>query len=149
MTEPIETRSDVRSRRIAAGVSAVWAALSDPARVARWWGPAGFRNSIHEFAFTPGGRWRLTMHGPDGRDYPNESRFARIVPERLVEIEHLSGHHFLLTLELQAEGAATVVRWRQLFDTVDHYERIRSLVEVANEENLERLAAEVQSPPDR
>jgi hypothetical protein len=149
MTEAIEARSDVRSRRIPAGVSAVWAAVSDPARVARWWGPAGFRNSNHEFAFAPGGRWRLTMHGPDGRDYPNESRFTRIVPGRPVEIEHLSGHHFLLTLELAAEGAGTVVHWRQLFDTVEHYERIRGVVEVANEQNLERLAAEVQRPPDR
>lgn len=147
MTEPLEARSDVRRRRIPAGISEVWAAVSDPARVAQWWGPAGFRSTIHEFAFEPGGRWRLTMHGPDGRDYPNESRFARVVPGRLLEIEHLSGHHFLLTLELEAEGAATVVRWRQLFDTVEHYERIRSLVEVANEENLERLAAEVQRSP--
>ena len=28
------------------------------------------------------------MHGPDRRDYPNESWFARIVPERLAEGDH-------------------------------------------------------------
>jgi hypothetical protein len=32
------------------------------------------------------------MHRPDGKDYPNESRFTRIVPGQLVEIEHLNGH---------------------------------------------------------
>lgn len=28
------------------------------------------------------------MHGPDGKDYPNESRFVRIIRDRLFEIEH-------------------------------------------------------------
>ena len=42
------------------------------------------------------------MHGPDGMNYPNESRFTRIVPSELFEIEHLSGHHFLLSIELRS-----------------------------------------------
>jgi len=33
----------------------------------------------------PGGVWRLTMHGPDGADYPNESVFTEVVkPQRIV-----------------------------------------------------------------
>jgi len=39
----------------------------------------------------------------------------------------------------------TEVKWRQTFDTVEHYERIAEFVAAANEQNLERLAAEVQS----
>lgn len=128
---------------MAASASEVFAALSDPARVARWWGPAGFSSTMHVFDFTPGGRWTLTMHGPDGKDYPNESRFARIVPGRTWEIEHLSGHHFMLTLELEPRGQATIVHWRQTFDTVEHYERIAQFVASANAQNLERLATEV------
>ena len=69
--EPVEHRSDIREKRIAATPGQVYAALGDPARVARWWGPAGFTNTIHTFDFRPGGTWRLTMHGPDGKDYPN------------------------------------------------------------------------------
>ncbi len=141
--QPIETRSDIRRKLIAAPPSAVFAALSDPARVARWWGPEGFTNSIHEYDFTPGGRWLLTMHGPDGKDYPNESRFVRVELNRVFEIEHLNGHHFVLTLELEPSGNATWVTWRQTFDTVEQYERIASFVATANEQNLERLAAEV------
>jgi hypothetical protein len=30
------------------------------------------------------------MHGPDGENYPNESRFTRIVPDQLFEIERLA-----------------------------------------------------------
>jgi uncharacterized protein YndB with AHSA1/START domain len=129
---------------IAASPSEVFAAMSDAARIARWWGPAGFASTIHRFEFRPGGSWLLTMHGPDGKDYPNESRFARIVNDRTLAIEHLSGHHFMLTLELEPQGDDTLVRWQQTFDTVEEYQRVAEFIEVANEQNLERLAAEVQ-----
>ena len=142
--EPMEKRSDARSKLLLASPPEVYAALSDPVRVARWWGPAGFTNTIHLFEFQPGGRWLLTMHGPDGKDYANESRFTRIVPGRVFEIEHLSGHHFVLSIDLAEAGQNTLVSWRQTFDTVAHYERIAQFVASANEENLERLAAEVQ-----
>ena len=141
--KPIDDRSDIRQKLIPATPAAVFAALSHPARVARWWGPAGFTNTIHEFDFTPGGQWLLTMHGPDGKDYPNESRFLRVQTNRVFEIEHLNGHHFVLTIELEFSGNATLVKWRQTFETVEHYERIASFVATANEQNLERLAAEV------
>lgn len=141
--EPIENRSDSRSRLIAASPAEVFDAMRDPVRLARWWGPAGFTNTIHQFDFMPGGRWLLTMHGPDGKDYPNESRFTRIAAGRLFEIEHLNGHHFLLAIELEPAASGTDVKWRQTFDSVEHYARIAGFVASANEQNLDRLAAEV------
>lgn len=143
--EPVETRSDARRRLLAASPSEVFAAMSDPVRVARWWGPTGFTNTIRQFEFKSGGTWLLTMHGPDGKSYPNESRFTRIVADQLLEIEHLRGHHFLLTIELAPMDGGTEVKWRQTFDTREHYERIARFVASANEQNLERLAAEVES----
>jgi len=139
----VEKRSDSRSVLIAATPAQVFAAMSDPARVARWWGPDGFTNTIHRFDFRPGGTWLLTMHGPDGKDYPNESRFTRLASGAIFEIEHLSGHHFILSIELRPSGPGTDVHWRQTFDTVDHYERIAEFVAAANAQNLKRLAAEV------
>lgn len=141
--EPVESRSDTRSKLLAASPAEIFAAMRDPARIARWWGPAGFTSSTHAFDFVPGGRWLLTMHGPDGQDYPNESRFTRIVPNRLLEIEHFSGHHFILTLELVPEGDATRVHWRQTFDTAEHYRQLATFLATANEQNLQRLADEV------
>jgi hypothetical protein len=35
------------------------------------------------------------------------------------------------------------VGWRQVFDTPAEFERVAAVVRVANEQNLERLAAEV------
>ncbi len=141
--ESVDDRSDARRILIAATPHDVFAAMSDPARVARWWGPEGFTNTMHRFEFRPGGQWLLTMHGPDGVDYPNESRFSRIEADALVEVEHLSGHHFLLTIELHAVDGGTEVRWRQTFDTVEHYLSIAPFIATANTHNLERLAAEV------
>lgn len=142
--EPLETRSDIRSKLLPASAPEIFAAMSDPARIARWWGPDGFTNTIHRFEFHPGGSWLLTMHGPDGTDYPNESRFTRIEADRLFEIEHLNGHHFILTLELKAKADGTEVHWCQTFDDVEHYRRIAEFVATANEQNLARLAEEVR-----
>jgi uncharacterized protein YndB with AHSA1/START domain len=144
--EPVDKRSDTRSTFIAATPVQVFAAMNDPVRVARWWGPDGFKNTIHKFDFQPGGTWLLTMYGPDGKDYPNESRFTRIVPSELFEIEHLSGHHFILSIELRPSGPGTQVHWRQTFDTAEHYEQLSQFIAGANEQNLRRLAAEVLRP---
>lgn len=142
--ESVESRSDSRQIFVSATPEQVFSAMSAPERVARWWGPNGFTNTIERFDFRPGGTWLLTMHGPDGKDYPNESRFTRLVPNELFEIEHLSGHHhFVLSIELRTAGQGTQVHWRQTFDTVEHYERIAQFVAAANEQNLERLRAEV------
>lgn len=145
--QPIEPRSDIRRRHLDAAPAQVFAAMKDPARLARWWGPAGFTNTMHEFDFRPGGRWRLTMHGPDGQDHPNHSRFVRLVADRIFEIEHLDGHHFVLTIELQPKDGGTEVRWTQAFDTTEHYQRLAAFVASANEQNLDRLAAEVRRAP--
>ena len=142
--ESIESRSDTRSLLFDTSPDQVFAAINDPARIARWWGPDGFTNTIHTFEFVEGGQWVLTMHGPDGKDYPNESRFARIAPDKCVVIEHFSGHHFFLTLELESQGQSTLLTWRQTFDTRDHYARIAAFVATANQQNLERFAVEVQ-----
>ena len=142
--EPSENRSDFRSKLLPATPAEVFAAMSDPARIVRWWGPAGFTNTIHKFEFHAGGKWLLTMHGPDGKDYPNESRFTRIEIDRVFEIEHFSGHHFVLAIELQPTPGGTDVKWVQTFDTVEHYQRLAEFVASANEQNLERLAAEVE-----
>jgi uncharacterized protein YndB with AHSA1/START domain len=139
-------REFVHSRLIAAPRATVFEAFADPAHLARWWGPTGFSSTFEVFEFHPGGRWRFVMHGPDGKDYPNESVFLEVVPRERVMLEHLSeGHHFLMTITFEAQGNGTLVRWRQVFDTADHRERIAPFVIPANEQNLDRLAAEVSA----
>ena len=136
-------RTQVTQRTIDAPRELVYSAFRDPEQLARWWGPDGFTNSFREFDLRVGGYWRFTMHGPDGRDYPNESCFLEVIENERVVIEHFSGHHFILTITFTRVGNATVVGWHQLFDTVEHYREIAEFVAQANEHNLSRLEAEV------
>ncbi len=53
------------------------------------WGPSGFRNTVHEFDFRPGGRWRVRMHGPDGADYENDYFFVEVSDLERIVISHL------------------------------------------------------------
>jgi uncharacterized protein YndB with AHSA1/START domain len=68
------------SRAFAAPPKAVFDALSDPARLASWWGSDGFPNMVETFEFKPWSLWHFIMHGPDGANYPNQSPFVSIEP---------------------------------------------------------------------
>ena len=77
-------REVIFSRLIAAPVDVVWDAWSDVHHLHEWFGPTGFTATTYEFGFTPGGVWRLTMHGPDGTDYPTRIVFRTIEPKKRI-----------------------------------------------------------------
>jgi uncharacterized protein YndB with AHSA1/START domain len=131
------------SREIPATVEQVFAAISHPERLARWWGPAGFSNTFYVCEFKHGGRWSFIMRGPDGREYPNESVFAEIEPLRKVVIQHVSEPKFRLTIELTSSAVGTVISWSQAFESSEVASRVEHIVVPANEQNLDRLSAEV------
>lgn len=131
------------SREIPATVEQVFAAISDPARLARWWGPAGFTNTFDICEFKNGGRWSLTMHGPNGHNYPNEYVFVEIEPLRKVVIQHVGEPVFHLTIGLASTAGGTLVSWSQAFESSETASRIEHIVVPANEQNLDRLSVEV------
>jgi uncharacterized protein YndB with AHSA1/START domain len=72
-------------REYDAPVNAVWEAWTDPKKVAMWWGPRGFTLTHHSKDLKPGGHWHYTMHGPDGKDYENTTKYLEVEkPSRLV-----------------------------------------------------------------
>ena len=131
------------SRDLAASPESVFAAIQDPARLARWWGPDGFTNTFHTFEFREGGPWLFTMHGPDGADYPNQSEFLEIVPNSMVRIKHINLPHFELSISLEPSATGTRVSWVGVFENHEFAEKMREFLEGANEQNLNRLALEV------
>ncbi|WP_316432002.1 SRPBCC family protein [Leptolyngbya sp. NK1-12] len=135
------------SREIPATVEQVFAAISQPERLARWWGPTGFTNTFNICEFKNGGHWSFTMHGPDGRDYPNENVFAEIEPPRKVVVQHASEPKYRLTIELASAAAGTVVSWSQAFESSEVANRLEHIVVPGNEQNLERLSVEVLHAP--
>jgi uncharacterized protein YndB with AHSA1/START domain len=116
-------------------------AFSDPDQLEKWWGPKGFANTIDEFEFRVGGPWRITMHGPNGVDYPNESQFVEIVrPERIVFVHLRPMHRYTMQMNYTEEGNGTRLTWHMGFDE-DEGEKLRTFISAANEENFDRLQA--------
>lgn len=122
---------------------AIFAALTDPERLARWWGPKGFSNDFRTCDVKPGGLWEFDMIGPDGTRYRNESRFTEIDSRRIV-IEHLREvHYFLLTISLTPVEGGTRVDWEMDFQDPAECEKVLSYVPVCNEEVFDRLEGDL------
>ena len=81
--------NDIRIIRIYdAPVALVWDAWTDSAQVAQWWGPRGFTLTTHSKDLRPGGSWVYTMHGPDGTDWPNFTRYHEVEPHARLVYDH-------------------------------------------------------------
>lgn len=71
-----------------APVKAVWDAWVDPKQVAQWWGPRGFTITSHAKDVRTGGSWTYTMHGPDGVDYPNDTKYLEVEEYKRLVYDH-------------------------------------------------------------
>ena len=71
-----------------APVKAVWDAWTDPEQVAKWWGPRGFTITTHSKDLRVGGSWQYTMHGPDGVDYPNHTKYFEVEKHKRLVYDH-------------------------------------------------------------
>jgi uncharacterized protein YndB with AHSA1/START domain len=114
----LEARSIVTTRLIDAPRELVFDAFTNPEHLAQWWGPIGFTTTTHTFDLRPGGGWRLTMHGPDGRDYENHIVYDEIVrPERLVYTHGGDGGavEFKSTITFEDMGGKTRLTMRGVF----------------------------------
>ena len=130
------------SREISAPVEQVFAAFN-PERLSRWWGPAGFTNTFKVCEFKSGGCWSFVMHGPDGKNYPNESVFAEIESPEKVVVQQISEPKFRLTIILSPSPMGTIISWSQAFESSEVARRVEHIVVPANEQNLEHLSVEV------
>lgn len=122
---------------------AVFAAMADPERLARWWGPEGFANAFELFEFQPGGRWVFTMVGPDGTRYPNACVFRQIEADRRVVIAHTVQPLFELSLVLEPMAGGTRLAWTQVLEDDAVARAMAHIIEPANEQNLDRLGREL------
>lgn len=70
---------------------AVWDAWTIPEQVEKWWGPRGFTLTTHSKDLRVGGHWRYTMHGPDGVDYLNVTKYYVVEPYKKLVYDHGGG----------------------------------------------------------
>ena len=119
----------------------VFTAFATPELLARWWGPDGFTNTFEVFEFRAGGRWKYVMHGPKNAQFQNESVFLEVDAPSTVVIKHVCKPYYVLRVTLEACPGGTAIDWAQEFEDPAVAERIRHIVEPANEQNLNRLEA--------
>ncbi|MDR3690583.1 MAG: SRPBCC domain-containing protein [Fimbriimonas sp.] len=127
MTSTIDaTREIVSIRTYAASKDLLLRMWSNPEHVTHWWGPVGFTTTTHEMQFRTGGTWRFTMHGPDGRDYPNVVRYRHISSDR---IEYAHGGDgvpvdFTVCVTFAERGEGTEMTFRMTFPSADERDRV-------------------------
>ncbi|WP_390623712.1 SRPBCC family protein [Telmatocola sphagniphila] len=121
----------------------VFEAWKDPDHIIHWWGPNGFTNTFEEFDFRIGGHWRFVMHGPNGANFQNHIIFTDILEPEKIEFDHVSLPYFQVMVNFEESNGKTKVTFRQTFKTLEECQRLRSIAVPANEQNFDRLNAEL------
>jgi uncharacterized protein YndB with AHSA1/START domain len=129
------------SRLLNAPIDLVWEVWTTPDHIKNWWGPNGFTNTIHQMDLKPGGQWNLTMHGPDGTDYKNESVFKEVVRHKKIVFQHFAPN-FVATVEFEAQGEKTQLHWHMLFESKDEFIRVVKTFKADEgmKQNIEKLS---------
>ena len=138
-TQSIKDRSLEITRLLNAPAELVYKVWTDPEHLKNWWGPKGFTTTIHYMDLQPGGKWNLTLHGPDGTSYKNESVFIEIVENKRIVSKHLTGPVFEMTATFEAQGDKTLFTMSMTFETaairqqtIDVFGADRGLIENVN-----------------
>ena len=101
----------------------VWEVWTKPEHIKNWWGPNGFTNTITKMEVKNGGEWIFTMHGPDGKDYPNKTIFREVVKHKKLVHEHLAPK-FIAIIDFESRGNKTFLNWHKLYDTKKLFELV-------------------------
>jgi len=87
---PTTSRPFTITRIFPAPRDALFRAFTEPARMARWWGPKGF--AIAEWKGEPkaGGTYLYCLRSPNGTEMWGRLRYREVTPERIVAINSFS-----------------------------------------------------------
>jgi uncharacterized protein YndB with AHSA1/START domain len=138
------------SRLIHAPRELVWEVWTRPEHIQHWWGPSGFKNSIHKMDVQPGGEWEFIMHGPDGTDYKNKHIYKELVKPEKIVMEHVSFPPFTMTVTFEAKGGKTLVSIRSVFESAEQLAEVIRVFKadegmVQNIERMENYATRLNS----
>ena len=133
------------SRIIQAPAEKVYHAFENPNHLKNWWGPHGFTNTIHEFDLQPGGKWLLTMHGPEKGNYENSSVFSSVEPLQKVSWKRISQPLFNMEIGFKKiSETSTEISFTMIFETAEECNKIKPFAAPKNEENFDRLEKEIE-----
>ncbi|MDB5211361.1 MAG: polyketide cyclase [Sediminibacterium sp.] len=134
------------TKMLDAPIELVWEVWTNPVHIANWWAPNGFTNTIHTMNLTAGGEWRLTIHGPDGKNYPNKSIFIEIVPHRKIVFQH-SNPNYLATIVFEPGEKKTFMEWTMEFETTELFDTVVKVFKADEglKQNVEKLNAYLET----
>jgi uncharacterized protein YndB with AHSA1/START domain len=138
--EKEESKSIQVTQTFQSPVHQLWDAWTNPEYIVHWWGPDGFTSTIHVMDVRVGGEWKLTLHGPDGMNFPNRSVYKEVVPFRKIVFEHFNPH-FITTALFEPDGQGTRLDWTMVFDSAEMRDTIVKAhkADEGLKQNVERL----------
>ncbi len=130
----------------------VWQLWEDPNLFEKWWGPPEYPATVVDHEFTPGGRVRYYMTGPDGEKYHGLSRFIAIDPPKSLEF----GDVFLDDDGNDVEGMPTMTNRVEITGlggatrmiittTFPSLEAMEQLIEMGAEEGMKGSLSQVDA----
>jgi len=122
----------------------VFKAMTDPALLAKWWGPRRYKTVVDQLDVRPGGKWRMRNVGADGGEHAFRGEFREVTPpERIIwtfEYEPVAGHISVETMTLtEREGRTLLVAHDQFASKEDRDGMLQSGMESGARETYERL----------
>lgn len=128
-----------------APVKAVWEAWTDPVQTAQWWGPRGFTLTTHSKELRPGGHWHYTMHGPDGTDYINKTKYFEVEEYAKLVYDHGGNDEhaplFRVTVLFSERNGQTTMEMTMTLPSFEAAEETRTIIKKAGgEATWDRLA---------
>ena len=144
--DPVASRELRITKMLHAPIELVWKVWTNPEHIANWWGPNGFTNTIHTMDVAAGGEWHLTMHGPDGKTYPNKSVFVEIVERKKIVFQHFNPH-YLATIAFEPNETETLMEWTMQFETTELFETVVKVFKADEglKQNVEKLTAYLET----
>ncbi len=139
----------VIERTYDASPARVFAACSDPAVKARWFGDPTDANAKYELDFRVGGRERNLGGPPGGPVYTYEARYEEIVPDQRIvstytmDLDRTRISISVATLELQPAGAGTRLTYTEQGAFLDSLDQPKDR-EHGCGELLDQLGAELR-----
>jgi uncharacterized protein YndB with AHSA1/START domain len=136
-----------------APVKMVWDAWTDSEQVAKWWGPRGFTITTHHKDVKTGGSWDYIMHGPDGVDYPNKTKFLEVEPYSRMVYDHGDNDDrapmFRVTVNFSEISGKTKMEMTMAFPTVEAAAISKKIIKKHGGESTWDRLAEYLSPTDK
>jgi uncharacterized protein YndB with AHSA1/START domain len=136
-----------------APVKTVWEAWTDPKQVGKWWGPRGFTITTHSMDVKTGGTWSYVMHGPDGTDYVNKTKFLEVEKYARMVYDHGGNDDrpalFRVTVSFSETDGKTKMEMAMALATAEAAKETKKFIKKAGGDSTWDRLAEYVTSEDR